>query len=235
MAKKETNLSEEKELENLQSALSTTESFIEKNHKILTIILCVIILIIAVWLLVENLYIAPKEAEANEMMIAGQEYFQKGDYDTAINGDSISFDGFISIYENYKITKAGNLATAYAGLSYYKLGDYDNAIEYLEKFDGNDDVLKYTVCGTIGDCYAQKGDAQKAIDYFLKAAKADNILIKPVYKVKAGVAYESLGEYDKAIELYNEVKRDATSAQRGVPEVDEIDKYITAATLKNGK
>ncbi|MBQ6766082.1 MAG: tetratricopeptide repeat protein [Paludibacteraceae bacterium] len=235
MAKNATTHEEEKDLENLQSALSSTESFIEKNQKVLTIILCAILLIIAVWLLVENLYVLPKEDKANELIVAGQTYFQNGDYETAVNGDSISFDGFIAINKEYGFTKAGNLAAAYAGLAYYKMGNYDMALEYLNKFNGKDDVMKYTILGTIGDCYAQKGDAKKAVEYLLKAAKTDNILVAPVYKVKAGVAYESLGEYGKALDLYNEVKKDATPAQRGIPEVDDIDKYITSATIKNGK
>lgn len=235
MAKKATTREEEKDLENLQSALSSTESFIEKNQKVLTIILCAILLVIAIWLLVENLYIVPKEDKANELIVAGQTYFQNGDYETALNGDSISFDGFVALNKEYGFTKGGKLAAAYAGLAYYKMGDYDQALEYLGKFNGKDDVLKYTVLGTMGDCYAQKGDAKKAVEYFIKASKSDNILVAPVYKVKAGIAYESLGEYGKALDLYNEVKADATPAQRGIPEVDDIDKYITSASIKNGK
>ncbi len=235
MAKKVNNSEEEKDLENLQNALSSTESFIEKNHKALSIALGVIIVIIAAWLLIQNLYIVPKNDEADNLLAKGQTYFAAENYDVALNGDSIEFGGFLDLCDNYSITKSGKLAYAYAGLSYYKLGDYDNAIKYLEDYSGKDEVLKYTVLGTIGDCYIQKGDTEKAIKYFMDAAKSDNILVKPVYMVKAGVAYESLGNYDKAIELYNEVKSDATSAQRGIPEVDDIDKYITSAKVKNVK
>lgn len=234
MAKKATPREEEKDLENLQSALSSTESFIEKNQKVLTIVLCAILLVIAIWLLVDNLYIAPKEEKANELIVTSQTYFQNGDYEKAVNGDSV-FGGFVALNKEYGFTKSGKLAAAYAGLSFYKMGNYDQALEYLAKFNGKDDVLKYTVLGTMGDCYAQKGDAKKAIDYFLKASKSDNILVAPVYKVKAGIAYESLGEYGKALDLYNEVKADATPAQRGIPEVDDIDKYINSASIKNGK
>ncbi len=233
MAKKENFNEQEQNLENFQNALTTTESFIEKNQKVLTIILGVIVVIIAAWLLFQNLYLTPKNAEADELMAKGQEYFAAGNYDVALNGDTIDFNGFVDLYDNYGITKSGKLAAAYAGLSYYKTGDYDNAITYLKKFNGKDAVLKYTVLGTIGDCYAQKGETEEAIEYFLKAAKSDNLLIKPVYTVKAGIAYESLGKYDKALELYNDVKTNATSAQRGIPEVDDIDKYITSATLKS--
>lgn len=235
MAKKENFQEQEQNLENFQSALSSTESFIEKNHKILSIILGAIVVVIAAWLLVQNLYLEPKEQEAAEMLSKGQELFAAENYEVALNGDSVDFDGLLYLNDNYGITKSGKLAAAYIGLSYYKLGDYDSAIEYLKEYNGKDAVLKYTVAGTIGDCYVQKGDAKSAINYFLDAAKAENMLIKPVYKVKAGLAYESLGEYDKALKLYQEVKADAEASQRGIPEVDDIDKYITSATLKNGK
>lgn len=235
MAKKENFQEQEQNLENFQNALSSTESFIEKNQKLLSIILGVIIVVIAAWLLIQNLYIEPREQEAAEMLSKGQELFAAENYEVALNGDSVDFDGLLYINENYGLTKSGKLAAAYIGLSYYKLGDYDSAIEYLKDYSGKDAVLKYTVAGTIGDCYVQKGDAKSAINYFLDAAKADNMLIQPVYKVKAALAYESLGEYDKALKLYNEVKADASASQRGIPEVDDIDKYITSATLKNGK
>lgn len=232
MAKKVIKNEEEKDLENLQNALSTTESFIEKNQKVLTIVLGVIVLVIVIWLLIQNLYIVPKNEEADNLLAKGQVYFAAENYEVALKGDSVEFDGLINLIDNYSITKSGKLANAYAGLSYYKLGDYDNAIKYLESYNGKDDVLKYTVMGTIGDCYVQKGDTEKAIKYFLEAAESDNILVKPVYMVKAGVAYESLGKYDKALKLYEEVKANATSAQRGIPEVDDIDKYITVAKVK---
>lgn len=235
MAKKEKFQEEEQNLESFQNALSTTESFIEKNQKVLSIVLGAIVVVIAAWLLIENLYIEPKNQEASEILAKGQKLFADGNYEVALNGDSIDFDGLLYLNENYGLTKSGKLAAAYIGLSYYKMGDYDSAIEYLEKFNGKDDVLRYTIPGTIGDCYVQKGDAKSAVKYFLEAADTENMLLSPVYKVKAGLAYESLGEYGKALELYKEVKADAKASQRGLPEVDDIDKYITSAQLKNGK
>lgn len=235
MSKKENFKEQDQELENIQNALSGAESFIEKNSKVLSIALGAIVLIVAAWLLIENFVIAPKNQAADEAIAMGQKYFEVGMYDVALNGDSVEFDGFLALNDEYSSTKSGKLAGVYAGLSYYKLGDYDKAIEYLKDYSGSDEVLKYTVLGTIGDCYSQKGETENAIKYFLKAANSNNILVAPVYKVKAGVAYEKLGEYDKAIDLYNEVKEKATAEQRGIPEVDDIDKYIASASAKNGK
>lgn len=236
MAKKvNTGNQENSELKAIEGALSSSEAFIEKNQKTLIIVLCSIIVIIGAWLLFQNLYLTPNEEAAEKEMALGQQYFAAQQYELALNGDSVDFSGFVALNDDYSLTKSGKLAGAYAGLIYYKLGEYDKAIEYLSDYSGSDDVLNYTVQGTIGDCYVQKGEAEKAIKYFSKAAESDNILVSPVYMVKAGLVYESLGQYDKAIELYEEVKSNFTSKQKGIPEVDDIDKYIIAATAKNGK
>lgn len=224
---KNTQTEQDKELKAIEGALTTSEAFIEKNQKPLAIALVVIILVAAVWLLVKNLYVAPKEAEAEELISVGQKYFQNGDYRTALNGDSIDFNGFIALNEEYGITKSGKLALAYAGLSHYKLGEYEEAIDCLERVSLNDDVLQYTVQGTIGDSYVQLGDSVSAIKYFINAAKSKNILVRPVYLVKAGLCYEAAGNKAKALEMYKTVKDGKIEAQNGIPEVDNIDKYIS--------
>lgn len=226
MAKKDQKIEDSKEFENVQEALSASEAFIEKNQKTLIITLVAILVIATIALLVQNLILIPNEQEADSKMIQGQQYFASGLYDIAINGDSIDFDGFVAIADDYSFTRSGNLANVYAGLSYYKTGDYENAVKYLDKADLNDEVLKYTTLGTIGDAYVQLGENDKAVKYFVKASKADNELVAPVYAVKAGLVYEALGNKAEALKIYENVKANATAKQRGIPEVDNIDKYI---------
>ncbi len=217
---------QDQELKAIEGALTSSEAFFEKNQKVLGILLAVIILVAAIWLLVKNLYVEPKQEEAADLMATGQIYFETGDYRAALDGDSIDYPGFIAIGEDYSFTKSGKLAKVYSGLSFYRLGEYENAISYLENVNLSDDILKYTVPGTIGDCYVQLGDNMKAVKYFIDAAKSKNILIRPVFLVKAGLCYEAEGNYAKALEMYQTVKNGKIDAQNGIPEVDNIDKYI---------
>lgn len=220
---------QDQELKAIEGALTSSEAFFEKNQKPLIITLVAIIVIAAVWLLVKNLYIDPRESEAEAVMSVGQTYFQNGDYRTALDGDSIDFPGFIAVGEDYPLTKSANLAKVYSGLSFFKLGEYENAISYLEQTSLSDDIMQYTVQGTIGDCYVQLGDSVEAVKYFINAAKSKNILVRPVYLVKAGLCYEAAGNYAKALEMYETVKNGKLEAQSGIPEVDNIDKYIARA------
>ncbi len=225
----------EKELKNFEEALSTSEAFLEKNQKPLLYTLLAIVAVLVCWLVVDNFMIQPKSAEAAEQMALGQAYYAAEQYELAINGDSIEFIGFAAAADEYSITKSGNLAKAYAGLAYFKLEDYDNAISYLEGFSASDNILQYTVKSTLGDCYAMQGETEKAISCYKKAAKADNILVVSSSLMKLARAYESLGDYANALDAYKEIKSRLEGKITGITDIDEIDKYIENATLKNGK
>ena len=225
----------EKELKNLEEALSTSEAFLEKNQKPLLYALAGIVAVLVCWLVVDNFFVQPQSEEAAEQMALGQVYYAAAQYDKAINGDSIEFIGFASVADEYSITKSGNLAKAYAGLAYFKLADYDNAISYLEGFSASDNILQYTVKSTLGDCYAMKGETEKAISLYKKAAKSDNVLVASSALMKAGNAYESLGDFASAVATYKEIKSRLEGKITGVADIDEIDKYIESASLKNGK
>ena len=225
----------EQELKNFEGALSTSEAFLEKNQKPLLYSLAAIVAVLVCWLVVDNFMIQPKSAEAAEQMALGQFYYAAGQYEKAINGDSIEFIGFAAAADEYSITKSGNLAKAYAGLAYFKLADYDNAILFLKDFSASDNILQYTVKATLGDCYAMKGDTEEAISCYKKAAKSENILVVSSSLMKLGRAYESLGDYAKALDAYKELKSRCEGKITGITDIDEIDKFIENAALKNGK
>ena len=225
----------EQELKNFEGALSTSEAFLEKNQKPLLYSLAAIVAVLVCWLVVDNFMIQPKSAEAAEQMALGQFYYAAGQYEKAINGDSIEFIGFAAAADEYSITKSGNLAKAYAGLAYFKLADYDNAISFLKDFSASDNIFQYTVKATLGDCYAMKGDTEEAISCYKKAAKSENILVVSSSLMKRGRAYESLGDYAKALDAYKELKSRCEGKITGITDIDEIDKFIENAALKNGK
>jgi len=50
-------------------------------------------------------------------------------------------------------------------------------------------------------------------------------MVSPIYLKKAGIAYESLGDYKKAVETYTKIKDDYSKSQ----EAADIDRYIARA------
>ena len=214
------------DMSNVGEILSKSEQFIDKYQKQIIFGVSAIVLIVVAVLAVKHLYLAPKEEEAEKAIFKGEQYFANKQWDLALYGDSVEYDGFIAIIDNFRFTKTVNLANAYTGICYYHKGEFENAINYLKKFSVNDKMVSPAVTGLVGDCYVDMGKVKEGIDYFMKASSgADNNLISPIFLKKAGIAYESLGEYKKAIEVYTTIKDKYPTSQ----EASDIQKYIYRA------
>src|SRR5690606_36349496 len=123
-------------------------------------------------------------------------------------------------------TQAGNLANYYLGISFLRMGEYQAAIDALEDFSSDDKIVSTIAIGAIGDAYMELGDVSQAAEYYEDAAyNNDNDFTSPVYLLKAARANEHAGDYNKALEYYNEIKKNYKST----PEGRDIDKYIARA------
>ena len=196
------------EMEKVNEAISSSEKFLVNNQKTIMYVLVAIIAVVAVVLAVKNFYIEPRENKAQEAMYQAVLAFEKDSMNLALNGNE-EFDGLLSVIDSYGSTKAGNLANAYAGLAYYKLGDYENAKNYLSKFGADDVLLSPAVTAMIGNALVNMDQAADAVKYFEKAATAaDNSVYSPIYLMKAANVYIKLGENEKAIKIYEQIKND---------------------------
>ncbi|NCO54854.1 MAG: hypothetical protein GW876_05550, partial [Bacteroidetes bacterium] len=96
----------EKEIDQVENALTRTEMFIENNNKIIMIIIGAIVLIIGGYLGYKKFYIGPMEDEAHQEMFMAEQYFSKDSFNLALKGDA-QYPGFITIIDQYGSTKAG--------------------------------------------------------------------------------------------------------------------------------
>lgn len=213
------------EMEKVNEAISSSEKFLVNNQKTIMYVLVAIIAVVAVVLAVKNFYIEPREDKAQEAMYQAVLAFEKDSMNLALNGNE-EFDGILSVIDSYGSTKAGNLANAYAGLAYYKLGDYENAKNYLSKFGADDVLLSPAVTAMIGNALVNMDQAADAVKYFEKAATAaDNSVYSPIYLMKAANVYIKLGENEKAIKIYEQIKNNYPASN----EAANIDALIERA------
>jgi len=226
MAKKIDNT--EEKIHAVEEALSKSEKFIEKNQKILTIVIGSAVVIVLGVFAFQKLYIAPREKAAQGQMFVAQKYFEQDSLNKALNGDA-NYPGFLDIIDEYSMTKSANLANYYAGIIYLKQGKFEDAITYLKKFDSNDEFVGPMATGGIGDAYMELGEKDKAVEYYLKASSQQvNDLTSPLYMMRAAFVYEELGNYDKAVELYEKIQKEHVKST----EARDIDKYIEQAKAK---
>lgn len=218
----------EKNFENIGEALTTSEQFLEKNQKTIIIALLAVIVLVGGFLAFHYLYRIPRNEKAQSAIFKGERYFQNGEDSLALFGNGNDFPGLEAIIHEYSGTRTADLAHAYAGISYSRLGNNEKALEHLKKFKGGDILVTPAITGAIGDVYMNMGDTDQAINYYLKAAKtADDEMLSPIYLKKAGEAYVGKAEYDKAIDIFTDIKETYLNA----PESREADKYIQQARL----
>jgi len=220
-----------KPIENLQEvehALTTAELYFEKNSKVITIIFGAAVVVALLLLATHRFYSLPREVKAKEQMFVAEQYFEKDSFNLAINGDG-NYPGFLDIIDDYGSTPAGKLAKYYAGISSLHLGKYQEAIDFLESFKTSDLLVAPVALGATGDAYCELGNKEKAVKLYLQAAELNpNAFTSPIYYLKAGNLYETLGSKDKAMAAYKIIKDKYAESNEG----RSIDKYIARLTAK---
>ncbi|MDR1259533.1 MAG: CDC27 family protein [Tannerellaceae bacterium] len=215
-----------KELE-VGEIVSRSEQFIEKYQKKIIYGIAVVALLAGAILGIKHGYLVPLEKKAAAALFKGELYFGRDSFALALYGNGADYPGFESIISDYGITRSGNLAKAYAGVCYFRLGEPEKAIGQLKSYSGKDNMVSPALTGLIGDCYVNMGNVKEGISYFEKAASlAGNEIVSPTYLKKAGIAYESLGQYNDAVKAYTAIKEKYFNSD----EASEIDKYITRAS-----
>ena len=200
----------------LDEGASKTEEWVARNQKYIFIIIGVAAAVILGYLAYEEFIQEPKEAEAANEMFMAQQYF-----DTALQASGAQSDslfnlaltggqgkyGFEDIMENYGSTKAGNLAHYYAGMAYLNTNQYQQAIEALDDFESDDQILAPLAKGGIGDAFLQLGQPEEALGYYEEAAKMrDNNFTTPKFLMKAAITAISLGKGATAEEYLNRIQ-----------------------------
>lgn len=212
--------------QNVGEILSKTDQVFEKYWKQIFIGIAAVILIVVGIIVFRHVYLVPRENNAQIAIFPGERYFANQNWETALNGDSIDYIGFIGVIDEYGGTKTANLAKAYAGICQYNLGDYEAALKSLKSYSSKDELFAAQIQGAIGDCEINLGNTKQGIDYFKKAAsKAKSSTLSPIYLNKAAIAYESLNDYKSALDIYNTIKTKYPESQ----EARSIDKYIERA------
>ncbi|MFA5326941.1 MAG: tetratricopeptide repeat protein [Prolixibacteraceae bacterium] len=215
-------------LTEVESALTKTEQILEKNQKLISIVIGAIVVLAVGYLGLNKFYLEPRQKDAQEQMFMAENYFEKDSFNLALNGDGNNL-GFLDIIDDYGSTDAGNISRYYAGISYLNLGQFDNAIEYLKKFSTDDLLLGPISVGAQGDAQLELGKADKALNLYTEAYKMnDNELTAPVYMLKAGELLESTNKEADALKLYETIKEKFPETNEG----RSIDKYIARAKAK---
>nr|WP_299172321.1 tetratricopeptide repeat protein [uncultured Allomuricauda sp.] len=215
----------------LDESASKTEAWVQRNQNYILGAIGAIAVAVLGYLGYNEFIQKPKEASAANELYYPQQYFDQALtnetakdslFTLALNGAEGKY-GFLDIIEEYKGTKAANLAKYSAGMTYLNLQQYDEAISHLESFSSDDAVLGAMAKGGIGDAFSQLNQPGDALEYYEKAvAHSSNEYTTPRFLYKAGIVAVELGEKEKALSFFEKIKEEFASSQ----EANGIDALI---------
>jgi len=211
-----------------EDTVSKLEAWYLKNQKMITTSILAVFIVVGGFLSYKFLYMAPLENRAQEEMFFAQNFFEIDSLHWALNGNGVNY-GMIDIIDNFRGTKAANLAQYYVGVIHLRLGNYEEAIRHLKKFKSNDLILTPMVLALIGDCHAELGDMRQALSYYERAIFTNvNDMVTPMVLMKAAALCVIQEDYQKALRFYTRVRTDFVRS----PEARDIDKFIAMVEAK---
>ncbi len=201
----------------LDVSASKTETFVNQYQNYIIGTILSIVVIFSIYFAYDKFIIQPKTAESNLEIFTAQKYFDlamKAEenkdslFNLALNGAEGKF-GFLDIIENYSGTDASNLSYYSAGMSYYNMKRYDLAIEMLENFSSDDEILQSLSLATIGDAFIQLNQFEDGLNYYESALSyTQNSFIRPVILLKAGDLAKQLDKLNRSAKYFQEIKED---------------------------
>ena len=206
----------------LDEGASRSEEWVSKNQNYILGTIGVIAIGVLGYLAYNQFVQKPKETNAANEMYYPQQYFDQALASTtakdslftlALEGGEGKY-GFLDIIEEYSGTKAANLANYSAGMAYLNMNKYQEAIDYLEDFKSDDDVLSSLSKGGLGDAFMQLGQPSDALGYYEAAfANSNNDYTTPKFLYKAGVTALEMGSKDKALGYFQRIKDEYSNSE----------------------
>ena len=216
----------------VEETLNKSEAFIQKNKKALIGAFIGLLVIIVGFILFNNMQDS-RSKEAATALANAQELISQQQFEQALKGNGPASPGLLQIVSDYGGTKPGNLAKYYTGICYAKMNKWQEAVQYLEDFKPQDDLLASPLSQVaLGDAYANIKQYDKAVEAFKKAASlADkaaegglNMSVSPLALKKAGIILNEQGKKEDAQKTFEEIKTKYVNAT--LTTSGEIDKYI---------
>ena len=114
----------------------------------------------------------------------------------------------IDLYNQSLQIKTTPFALFYLGNSYFKLGDFDNAKKeynrFIDEFSG-DELILPLVYQKLASAHFKTGENDKALDAVRKLSTLNNGVFRDTALILESRYYDSAGDADKAMALYQEI------------------------------
>jgi outer membrane protein assembly factor BamD (BamD/ComL family) len=186
------------------------EYFSDHSKKILLFVVAIVVLLVAGYLV--SGYRERSNVEATKMFNEAVLKYNAGNNEEALKE-------FLSFKTKYPDAKITSIALYYAGIIDFKLGKYDDSIKELNEFlnSGVDqDMLIQSAILTQGLARFKEGKWQQAIEFLSKVQQGQGSPYETPAKIHMALAYEKMGQAQKAKTIYKDLYRADTGFNPGM-------------------
>jgi len=171
---------------------------------------------------------AQNERSAADAIAAAVRSYEAGLHREALDGVTGN-KGLLAVADEYGSTRTGNLSRFYAADALYRLGEYDEALEYFRAYKKDSDYIGASALAGEANILQIQGKSAEAGRLYEQAARLhEDAEFSPRYLMDAGRAYESAGDYARAVQTYQRVEKEYPDAQVAA----EAEFYIARASAR---
>lgn len=205
MAKRKKKEESSEVLIDLVETRDKAQSFVEKNQVAVFGALVGVVVLIGIFVVWKGMILPGKQDKALAAIYKAEEQFAKDSFNLALTEPFLGEMGLNQFVNEYG-TDTKNVGNYYRGISYMKQGDFQTAADILSKVKDDGELLSIMKHGTLGDCYSELGQLDKALAEYKKASKAGSVeSVTPIYLIRLGLLNEKQGNTDAAKAAYQEV------------------------------
>ena len=208
--------------EKLIAAYYKAVDFVEKNKKQVYTALTVLVIAVAGIIVLVNRNKANNENAGVALNLIKRAY-ENNQFEEAINGDTLgNVKGLQYIVDEYGSTENGEAAKLMLANSYYNLRNFEKAEKYYKDYSGSNMLLKASALAGEASVKEARQEFGEAAKLYEKAATIyPNNVFADQYIFYSGKNYVRAGEYVKAKETFDKIKKDYPKSKY----LTELDKY----------
>ncbi len=226
MAKEEKKKATRTSIDELNDSLSGLEQRVEQNKSKVVWYIVALVIVIGLGL---GYYYGIHKAGAD----TASEMIGKADMSLAQGNDSIALTQYQAVAAEYS-NDVANRANLNAAILLYEKGKYQEALNSLNEYDANEELIGAAAASLKGDCLVNLKKYDEALSAFDKAISIsdDNALYTPLFMMKKATVLFDQKKYADAASIYQTIKEKYpkyTMAYRV-----NIDKYIDRANYFAG-
>ncbi|MGI9525884.1 MAG: tetratricopeptide repeat protein [Weeksellaceae bacterium] len=202
--KEEKKYATEEVFESLEHTAQQSEHFLEKNAKLLGIIFGVLILGALGYFAYLKFVKEPNNINAQKEIVTADQMFNQDSMSLALNGSPGAYLGYNQIIEEYSGSDVANIAKFKSAIALYQTGQYQEALDRIESFNADEEVMKAMKSGVKGDALVQLGQKDKALEAYTSAVNASKLqVLQEVYTKKAATLAFDLKNYESGLKVIN--------------------------------